>query len=635
MGIRALVQEVRHVEPNEVAANGVVVHSALVDERALHHVRRILAGVGPFVVEELGRCLAGHRLVGLRAAGMGRAAAVHAHIPRHRRQHGHRAERLVGVVGALHALAHADTCGLRLAVLAGKGLDDVHRHARQLAGALQGILGRPLLQMHEGRLHGHAVSVEGTLDGCFHALGVGGHGLAGRGIPHHVGIALAAQVLPVVVAHEQTAAAVLGEELLIVAVVGDDPVDHAERERRVAAGADGNPLVGDGGGRGEARINVDDLRTALAGAHNVAQLARVGVGQVAAPDDHHVRVLLVVARVVGAADDAVDHLHAHGSAVIAHDALDVPGGGTVASGEARGRLHGQLALVARERVERAGGGAVFLLRLLQTRRDLVHGLIPADALEFAAAALARALHGVHDAQVLVLHALDERHGAQAGVGVIGTARHLARLHGHEFAVAHVALQQAARGAVVAAARVGVLGGGQLFGGLIGARARLGQVVGRLLGRSASRGTEPQGACHGNPADALDEGAAVHLPVFHEFDRTRVLREVLDGALLVIAHNSPFSCCRAVYPERHPDTPSPSRSSRSRTERPSGSIPFEYRARLFSVSRDGSMVRKTVRLFPHRIGWRTSRATVHGLRLTPSPAGLLSSSQGISATQVGN
>ena len=135
------------------------------------------------------------------------------------------------------------------------------------------------------------------------------------------------------------------------------------------------------------------------------------VGEVAAPQHEHVRVLLVVARVVRGPDDAEAHLHAHGRAVIAHDALNVPGSGTVAAGKARGGLHGKLALIARERVERAGRGAILRLGGLHALGNLVHRLLPANALEDALAAFAHALHRVHDAQILVLHALDVAHGA--------------------------------------------------------------------------------------------------------------------------------------------------------------------------------------------------------------------------------
>ena len=93
--------------------------------------------------------------------------------------------------------------------------------------------------------------------------------------------------------------------------------------------------------------------------------------------------------------------------MVAHDALDVPRCSAVATGEAGGGLHGQLALIAREGVERAGRGPVFLFRFLHASSNLVHGLIPADALKLAATALARALHGVHDAQIFILHALNE------------------------------------------------------------------------------------------------------------------------------------------------------------------------------------------------------------------------------------
>ena len=189
-------------------------------------------------------------------------------------------------------------------------------------------------------------------------------------------------------------------------IVLNDPVHHAQRQSGVAAWFDGYPLIGDGCRGAETRIDINDFGTALASAHDVAQFRRMGIGKIAPPNDNHVRILLVIAGVMGAANDAVDHFHAHRSPMIAHDPFDIPCCTTVARGKARGRLHGELRLVARKRIERAGGRSVLALRFLHALCNLVHCLIPADALEFAAASLSNPLHGMHDTQVLVLNALD-------------------------------------------------------------------------------------------------------------------------------------------------------------------------------------------------------------------------------------
>ncbi len=307
-------------------------------------------------------------------------------------------------------------------------------------------------------------------------------------------------------------------------IVRDDDVHHAEGQRRVGLGLDGDPLVGDGSRGTQTRIYHDDLGAVLAGLYEIAELGGVGVGHVAAPEHHHLRVH-IVARVVGSAALAEAERHAHGGAVVAHDALDVEGGAAVGAGEARGRLPRELRQIARERVEAAGLGTVLRLGGLHALGDLLDGLLPGDLLELAAAALAGTLHGVHHADVLVVGAGAQTDGTQAAVGVVVAAGHLARGDSVDLVVLHAGAQVAAGGAVHRAA--GALIGEALLG--VGHRAGLGQLV--LLGGSARRTAHSRsthGRRDGQPARALHEGAAGELPVMHE----------LGGGQLVLLFHSP-------------------------------------------------------------------------------------------------
>ncbi|MFR7404281.1 MAG: hypothetical protein ACLUW6_06635, partial [Coriobacteriaceae bacterium] len=104
------------------------------------------------------------------------------------------------------------------------------------------------------------------------------------------------------------------------------------------------------------------------------------------------------------------------------------------------------------------------------RSAIVDGLLPGDLLELAAAALAGALHGVHDAHVLIVGARSQADGTQAAVGVVIASGHLAGGDGVDLVVFHASAKVAARGAVHRAA--GTLVGEALLG--IGHRAGFGQ-----------------------------------------------------------------------------------------------------------------------------------------------------------------
>lgn len=193
--------------------------------------------------------------------------------------------------------------------------------------------------------------------------------------------------------------------------------------------------------------------------------------------------------------------------MVAHDALDIPRGCAQAAGETRGGFPRQLAQVARERIER---GALRVLHHhgVELFGNDIDGFVPGDALELAAAALTRALHGVHDARIFVLHVLDVAHRAQARVRITRTARHVARLHADQLAVTHRAVQVATRRAVHGAHRVH-----RLLAGLGRSLVGNGHAFGRCLCAESERGR------HRDGADALDERAAGQLPVAHEVLRS--------------------------------------------------------------------------------------------------------------------
>ena len=231
---------------------------------------------------------------------------------------------------------------------------------------------------------------------------------------------------------------------------------------------------------------------------------------------------------------AEHHGHTHGRTVVAHDALDVPRGCAQAAGKTRGSLPRQFAQVARERIER---GVLRVLRHhgVEFLGNQVDGFVPGDALELAAAALARALHGVHDARVFVLHVLDVAHGTQARVRIARTARHVARLHADELAIAHRAVQVAARRAVHGAHRVH-----RLLPRLSRSLFSDGHAFRRCLRAESERRR------HRDGADALDERATGQLPVAHEvlrsgFDRRSAVPVRVPHGVLPRLVNSSCLC----------------------------------------------------------------------------------------------
>ena len=213
--------------------------------------------------------------------------------------------------------------------------------------------------------------------------------------------------------------------VLVDFVVIDDPLHHAEHERGVGAGTNGNPPVGLGGCARAARVDDDDLCARFLGVEDEVHFLLVGFSVVAAEHDDRLRAEHVFP-VGGILLNAHGRDPAHVAAEVAHDAEVRPLGTVVGV-----RHHGREALrhdavVANHGDPGVGRGAVFLDIGGHFLVDEVDGLFPADALPFAGAALGAldALHGVlHPVgRVDALHGIGDAAQANAvvaGVGEIG------------------------------------------------------------------------------------------------------------------------------------------------------------------------------------------------------------------------
>ena len=227
------------------------------------------------------------------------------------------------------------------------------------------------------------------------------------------------------------AGCLLGHELLVVQAAVDEHVAHGQHQRQVGARVDGQPLVGEGDGVVQARVDQHDVRAVLVRLLQGVQLARAdGVG-VAAADEHAGLGVLDVGQVVARADDlreagvlrhvAGGAVRVHvGAAERLHEAL-----GVIGAGRARVLDHGQ------------GLGAVGADDGLDLLGDLGVGLVPADLLELALGVLlqgvGQAVLGVGDGRVAVCAAAQRA----LAVGMAGLADHLG-----ELAVDHVPLEPA-------------------------------------------------------------------------------------------------------------------------------------------------------------------------------------------------
>jgi hypothetical protein len=86
----------------------------------------------------------------------------------------------------------------------------------------------------------------------------------------------------------------VNDVLLEVTIVLDDVVDDPAKERDVGSRSDRDVHVRHSAGAGEARIDVDDLRSALLGFHDPAKADRMALGEVGTLDHDAVRVLKIL-----------------------------------------------------------------------------------------------------------------------------------------------------------------------------------------------------------------------------------------------------------------------------------------------------------------------------------------------------
>ena len=219
-----------------------------------------------------------------------------------------------------------------------------------------------------------------------------------------------------------------GDEVLAVAVLLDDHVDHGEDEREVGARLDGVPLVGLGGGDREPGIEVDQLGLPLH--HAADEIHRVG------------------------RDDALEAVRAGHDDVFAIEQIEAGhrakrgAVGQVHRGQAQRRMphevrraEGQAEVLEEDLLEALGGGpegrlgAVLRLHLGELLGGEVEGFVPAHGLPLAFAPGPHADHGLLEA-VGIVDLLDGRVAARAehvtGFRVLGVGVQLL----HEAALDH-------------------------------------------------------------------------------------------------------------------------------------------------------------------------------------------------------
>ena len=250
---------------------------------------------------------------------------------------------------------------------------------------------------------------------------------------------------------------------VVVGLVLDDPVEPAERQRAVGAGAQRQPDVGFLGKRRHARIDAD-VRRGMRGHVRNGAVSGVVVGVLhgGAPLQVHLRLGL--------------HLHPGGTHLVGHDACPVARALADLVGQVRVRRTEQLlhALVGAKRPHARGAAhnedglsAVLIDDLAQALARQLEGLVQGDAhpTGIIGALGVRALHGVTQTIGVIgrMHGrLRLRAAMAAALGcrfVAFDLDGLAVLHRHPDAALHLAASTAARAHVLqlASGSVGIFG----------------------------------------------------------------------------------------------------------------------------------------------------------------------------------
>ncbi len=268
-----------------------------------------------------------------------------------------------------------------------------------------------------------------------------------------------------VLAEEERGVGPAAHHGVVVGLVLDDPVEPAERQGAVGAGAQGQPDVGLLGQRRDARVDADVRRSVRGHVGNGAVGGVVvGVLNGSAPLQIHLRLGL--------------YLHPGGAHLVGHDAGPMARALAHLIGQVRVRGAEQLlhTLVGAKRphARRAahhedGLSAVLVHALAQTLAGQLEGLIQRDAhpTGIVGALGVGALHGVAQAIRMIgsVHGrLRLRAAMAAALGRRFVALHLdglAVLHRHPHAALHLAARAAARAHMgeLASGGVGIFGEG--------------------------------------------------------------------------------------------------------------------------------------------------------------------------------
>ena len=233
--------------------------------------------------------------------------------------------------------------------------------------------------------------------------------------------------------------------LLVIELVVQDVLGHAQEERGVGACTQVHPHVGLARGGAETRVEAHELRAGLLRIEHATRPHHARLHQVAVRQDDHVRLRPL--------PHVVEREHTRpgkGLALaIALTHIVAVESASLGSQDAREKR--------RETLARLGGilnpegfFPILVLRRLEVLGDHLECLIPANSLEFPAAALSYAFHWGLDARFAV-NVLNLGNALQADVlepfVLVGP-----RLHHNETAIAHGALEHAIAQAMLVVVR---------------------------------------------------------------------------------------------------------------------------------------------------------------------------------------
>ena len=334
--------------------------------------------------------------------------------------------------------------------------------------------------------------------------------------------------------------AVLIQVSLVKGAVYDPLIADGQGQSGVAAGEDGNPLVGQGlGGLVQPWVDDDDLPAVFAAHLQEVTMVATLVGHPVVAV-HHMQLAFAHLQVMGAVGGAVA---AHHVGVGDGPGAEGHGTGHVVDG-ATELVDDILQRVNAEAVARAAGQqgalAVLVEVLLQLVGDVLQGLIPGDALPLVLAAKlpvgivggpVLALHGILDVARrghLLKHGIAARAGATLRVGQRVLFHVGADLQRN--AVLHVDADEAAGGA---AAAIVLAGSGQPLAGLnervrvrrSGCRRGLGRGL-RVLAASSEAGEACDTCCSSTPLQEITSCQFHRFPLLSVAVGRRAVRHFL-------------------------------------------------------------------------------------------------------------